>query len=32
MKDLESQGFSVTYLQPDSLVRISVDVLKASLR
>ena len=32
MKDLESQGFSVTYLQPDSLGRISVDALKAALR
>ena len=32
MKDLESQGFSVTYLQPDSLGRISIDALKAALR
>lgn len=32
MKDLESQGFSVTYLQPDSLGRISVDALKAALQ
>mgnify|MGYP000599304398 FL=1 len=32
MKDLESHGFSVTYLQPDSLGRISVDALKAALR
>ena len=32
MKDLESQGFSVTYLQPDSLGRISLDALKAALR
>ena len=32
MKELESQGFSVTYLQPDSLGRISVDALKAALR
>lgn len=32
MKELEAQGFSVTYLQPDSLGRISVDALKAALR
>ena len=32
MKDLEAQGFSVTYLQPDSLGRISLDALKAALR
>lgn len=32
MKELESQGFEVTYLQPDSLGRISVDDLKAALR
>ena len=31
MKDLEAQGFSVTYLQPDSLGRISPDALKAAL-
>ena len=32
MKDLEAQGFEVTYLQPDSLGNISVDDLKAALR
>ena len=32
MKELESRGFSVTYLQPDSLGRISMDALKAALR
>ncbi|MBQ7330829.1 MAG: cysteine desulfurase [Oscillospiraceae bacterium] len=32
MKDLESQGFDVTYLQPDSLGNINVDSLKAALR
>ena len=32
MKDLEAQGFEVTYLQPDSLGRISPDTLKAALR
>lgn len=32
MKELESQGFSVTYLQPDSMGNISVDDLKAALR
>ncbi len=32
MKRSESPGFSVTYLQPDSLGRISVDALKAALR
>ena len=32
MKELEARGFSVTYLQPDSLGRISVDALKAALR
>ena len=32
MKDLESQGFEVTYLQPDNLGNISVDSLKAALR
>ncbi len=31
-KELESQGFEVTYLQPDQLGRISVDTLKAALR
>ena len=32
MKELESQGFEVTYLQPDNLGRITVDALKAALR
>ena len=32
MKDLEAQGFEVTYLQPDSLGRISLETLKDSLR
>ncbi len=32
MKELESQGFEVTYLQPDPLGRISLDSLKAALR
>ena len=32
MKELESQGFEVTYLQPDSLGNISLDSLKAALR
>ena len=32
MKDLESRGFEVTYLQPDSLGRITLDSLKAALR
>jgi len=32
MKELEGQGFAVTYLQPDSLGRISVEDLKAALR
>ena len=32
MKDLESRGFEVTYLQPDSDGRISVADLKAALR
>ena len=32
MKELESQGYEVTYLQPDSLGNISVDDLKAALR
>ena len=31
-KELESQGFEVTYLQPDKLGRISLDALKAALR
>ena len=32
MKDLEAQGFEVTYLQPDNLGNITVDSLKAALR
>ena len=32
MKDLEAQGYDVTYLQPDQLGRISPDTLKAALR
>ena len=32
MKDLESQGYEVTYLQPDSLGNISLADLKAALR
>ena len=32
MKELESQGFEVTYPQPDNLGNISVDALKAALR
>ena len=32
MKELESQGFCVTYLQPDSLGCISLEALKAALR
>lgn len=31
-KELESQGFEVTYLQPDAEGRITVDALKAALR
>ena len=31
-KELESQGFEVTYLQPDALGRISLESLKAALR
>ena len=31
-KELEAQGFEVTYLQPDELGRISLDTLKAALR
>ena len=30
MKDLEAQGYEVTYLQPDALGRITVDVLKSA--
>ena len=32
MKELEAQGFQVTYLQPDSLGRVSLEALKAALR
>ena len=32
MKELEGQGFEVTYLQPDSEGRITLDALKAALR
>ena len=32
MKELEAQGYEVTYLQPDELGRISLDTLKAALR
>ena len=32
MKDLENQGFEVTYLQPDNLGNISLDSLKTALR
>ena len=32
MKELESQGFEVTYLQPDSLGKITLDSLKSALR
>jgi len=32
MKELESQGYEVTYLQPDGLGRVSLDSLKAALR
>ncbi len=32
MKELESQGFEVTYLQPDSSGQITIDSLKAALR
>lgn len=32
MKELEAQGFEVTYLQPDALGQISLDSLKAALR
>ncbi len=32
MKELESQGFQVTYLQPDPMGRITLDSLKAALR
>ena len=32
MKELEAQGYEVTYLQPDSQGRITTDALKAALR
>ena len=32
MKDLEAQGFEVTYLQPDSTGTVTVEALKAALR
>ena len=32
MKELEAQGYEVTYLQPDSLGHITLDALKAALR
>lgn len=32
LKELEAQGYDVTYLQPDSMGRISLDSLKAALR
>ena len=32
MKDLEAQGYEVTYLQPDSEGRITLEALKAALR
>jgi cysteine desulfurase len=32
MKELEAQGFEVTYLQPDELGRITLDTLKTALR
>ena len=32
MKELEAQGFEVTYLQPDKLGNISLDALKSALR
>ena len=32
MKELESQGFEVTYLQPDSEGRVTTDALKSALR
>ena len=32
MKELESQGYEVTYLQPDTDGRITLDALKAALR
>ena len=32
MKELEAQGFDVTYLQPDDLGRVTLESLKAALR
>ena len=32
MKELEAQGFEVTYLQPNSLGEVTLDALKAALR
>ena len=32
MKELESQGFEVTYLQPDNEGRVTLDALRAALR
>ena len=32
MKELEAQGYEVTYLQPDNLGRVTLDTLKAALR
>ena len=32
MKELESQGFEITYLQPDETGTVTVDALKAALR
>ena len=32
MKELEAQGFEVTYLQPDEQGRVTLDALKAALR
>ena len=32
MKELEAQGYEVTYLQPDELGRITLDALKTALR
>ena len=32
MKELEAQGYEVTYLQPDALGRVTLDALKAALR
>ena len=32
MKELEAQGFDITYLQPDGMGRISLENLKAALR